>query len=151
MSLCACGQAFRISVVYELLDVGREEKLFDQFLMDVIEIISCIEESVRETADQLIGIVKIAGERIAAGACGNITVKVFIFCEHCFDPAAGKHGSLGIPIAEAEIVARNICPEAGCVTENGRIGTKRKKMIKVVHITAEPPMFARYATPRQGS
>ena len=38
-------------MVNKLLDVSGQGKLLDQLLMNVIKIISCIEESIREAAD----------------------------------------------------------------------------------------------------
>jgi hypothetical protein len=74
-------QTLCVAVVNKLLDVLRKIQLFDQRAMLAIKIISCIEEAIGETADQLISILKVAGKSNSSRACGDIAIKVFMLCK----------------------------------------------------------------------
>lgn len=79
----------------ELFDVGGKGELFDQLLMCVVKIVSGIKETVGEAADQTVGIFKIAGKGIVAGACRNVAVEIFVLFEKLFHHSPGKDGTLG--------------------------------------------------------
>ena len=122
-------EAFRISVHDKLVNVMRQGKLFDQVLMNVVKIISCIEETVGEAADQAVGVVKIARERVAARARRNVAIEVFVLCKQLLNLAAGEDGTLRIGFRRGFVISRNMRPEAGSVTEKGGILTKGEKVV----------------------
>ena len=127
----------------KLLDVGGKIELFDQLLVGVVEIVSCIKETVGEAADETVAVIKVAGKSVATGACRNVAVKILVLFEKRFYHSAGEDRSLGISDGGGLIVTRNVCPKSGCMTEEVGVFTKGKKIVEVIDATAVPPMSAR--------
>ena len=145
-SKCTRDQSLCVSVHHQLINVARERELFDQLLVDIVKIISCIQEAVGITADQLIGVFQVARERVMTGACRYIAVEIVMLGKKLLNHTAGENGTFWITGRACLVIARDVCPKAGGVTENGRVLAEREQMIQVIDAAAVPPISARIGT-----
>ena len=116
---------FSVSVHQKLQNVLGQIELCDQFLMSIVEIISCVKESIGESTDQTVGVLRISGQRIAAGACGNVAVQILMLFQKLLNDTAGKNGTFGIALGLCPVISGNVCPKAGGVTKKCGVGAQR--------------------------